>query len=102
MGWATSFRQVFVLPWQQAWTYFVCSLELRTVLRRFARRGERQLGRVAEEALAVRHGEQVRPELVDLGEEPRARRGREPPPGCGHYFLDVPGKIIPGKSAGDG
>jgi hypothetical protein len=38
-GWPTSFRQVFMLPWQQAWTYLLCALELRAVLRRFARRG---------------------------------------------------------------
>ena len=39
------------------------------------RGGRRELRGLAEEALAVRHGEQVRPERVDLGEQPRLGRG---------------------------
>ncbi|CAG1018457.1 hypothetical protein BURC_03239 [Burkholderiaceae bacterium] len=31
-GWATTFRQVFVLPAQQSATYIVCAMELRAVL----------------------------------------------------------------------
>ncbi len=35
-GWPTCLRQVFVLPWQQAWTHLVCTAELHRVLGRFA------------------------------------------------------------------
>jgi len=35
-GWPTFFRQVFVLPLQQAWTQAACALELRRVLGRAA------------------------------------------------------------------
>jgi hypothetical protein len=37
-GWSSSLRQVFVLPWQQVWTYAACALELRRVLRHIAAR----------------------------------------------------------------
>src|SRR5437764_1320624 len=41
------------------------------------RSGQRQLGGVTEEGLTVRDGQQVRPEPVDLGEQPGLRGGGE-------------------------